>query len=149
MMHLINRLLITYLLATAIAVGLHFVFAAFYQDAVDTGKMWEILDWFMAAAVLISLVVWYISKIDLDQNRSDNTVSRRYLEVNAGLFAATLLGLWFFWNWFDFLVSGSTPQEETHQIMWAVIDPLFALIVGLTGLHLCFRRHRSDTVLRR
>ena len=91
-MHLINRLLITYLLATAIAVGLHFVFAAFYQDAVDTGKMWEILDWFMAAAVLISLVVWYISKIDLDQNRSDNTVSRRYLEVNAGLFAANCWG---------------------------------------------------------
>ena len=148
-MHLINRLLITYLLATAIAVGLHFVFAAFYQDAVDTGKMWEILDWFMAAAVLISLVVWYNSKIDLDQNRSDNTVSRRYLEVNAGLFAATLLGLWFFWNWFDFLVSGATPQGETHQIMWAVIDPLFVLIVGLTGLHLCSRRHSNDTVLRR
>ena len=35
--------------------GCNFVFAAFYQDAVDTGKMWEILDWFMAAAVLISL----------------------------------------------------------------------------------------------
>ena len=148
-MHLFNRLLITYLFATAIAVGLHFVFAAFYQDAVDTGKMWEILDWFMAAAVLISLVVWYNSKIDLDQNRSDKTVSRRYLEVNAGLFAATLLGLWFFWNWFDFLVSGSTPQEEAHQIMWTVIDPLFVLIVGLTGLHLCSRRHRNGTVLRR
>ena len=148
-MHLFNMLLITYLFATTIALGLHFVFAAFYQDAVDTGKMWEILDWFMAAAVLISLVVWYNGKIDLDQNRSDNTVSRRYLEVNAGLFATTLLGLWFFWNWFDFLVSGSTPQEEAHQIMWTVIDPLFVLIVGITGLHLCSRRHRSDTVLHR
>ena len=103
----------------------------------------------MAAAVLISLAVWYNSKIDLDQNRSDNTVSRRYLEVNAGLFAASLMGLWFFWNWFALMVARSTPQEETHQIMWAVIDPLFVLIVGPTGLHLCSRRQSNDTVSRR
>ena len=148
-MHLVKRLIATYLFATAIAVALHFVFSAFYQDAVDLEKVWNIVNWFMAFAVLISLVVWSSSKIDLDQSGSDGNVSRRYLEVNAALFATVLLTLWFFWNWFDNLVLGSTPQGDTRLIMWAFIDPLFVLIVGLTGCHICPRRGINGAVLRK
>ena len=41
----------------AIGVLLHFVFAPFYEDLVDTGRMWDVVNWFMAVGVILTLAV--------------------------------------------------------------------------------------------
>lgn len=41
----------------AVAVFLHFVFTPFYEDLVDTLSIWQVLNWFMAVGILLTLVV--------------------------------------------------------------------------------------------
>lgn len=135
-MDIVKRLLAAYLVAIATAVALHFIFASFYRDAVDTGQLWNILNWFMAVAVLVTLIVRYLGKVKLDRQGSDGSVTRKYLEVNAALYLAAVLTIWFFWNWFDDLMVGADSQSDIRLILWAFIDPLFVLIVGTTGCRL-------------
>ena len=120
----------------SLAVGIHFVFGSLYQDAVDVIGVWSVLDWFMAAGILIALVVHFKAKQALDQDGAGDSVTRRYLEVNLAFYATVLLSLWFFWNWFDFLTSGDEPQGTTNLVNWMLIDPLIAVVMGVTGLRL-------------
>ena len=41
----------------AIGVLLHFVFTPFYEELVNTGRMWDIINWFMAVGVILTLAV--------------------------------------------------------------------------------------------
>ena len=121
--------------ASALAVALHFIFSAFYEDAVDVDQIWSILDVFMAFGVLVALIVWYLRKRAMD-GRGGNGITREYLEVNLLLYVAAFLSLWFFWNWFDFLVAGDGGQSDTRLILWAFIDPLYVLVACVTSCSL-------------
>ena len=51
------------------------------------------------------------------------------------LIASLVLVIWFLWNWFDDLTVASGSQSDVRLIMWSIIDPLFVLVTGATGLH--------------
>ena len=120
----------------SLAVAIHYVFGSLYADAVDVIGVWAILDWFMAAGILIALIVHFTAKQALDREGAGDSVTRRYLEVNLAFYTTVFLSLWFFWNWFDFLTSGDEPQGTTNLVNWMLIDPLIAVVLGVTGLRL-------------
>ena len=110
-----------------VAVAFHFIFSPFYADMVDVGLVWDILDWFMAFAVLFTLTLAYIRK---KTTTSDSTDASVYMRVNAAFYAALLLTIWFFWNWFDNLAVGADAQSDINLTMWVFIDALFIIVVG-------------------
>ncbi len=120
----------------SLAVGIHFVFGSLYGDAVDAVGVWAVLDWFMAAGILVALIVHFTAKRALGKEGAGDSVTRRYLEVNLAFYATVFLSLWFFWNWFDFLTSGDEPQGTTNLVNWMLIDPLAAVLIGVTSLRL-------------
>ena len=123
-----------WILATAVA--LHFVFSAFYDDLVDVTDMWGIIDWFMAVGTALALIIHYVRKRATDSQEGYGGISREYLEVNATVYASVLLTLWFFWNWFDFLTGGGADQDTVRSIIWTIVDPLFVIVMGVTGCYL-------------
>ena len=141
-MDIVKRIAAVYLVLAAAAVAAHFVFEPFYADAVDTGQVWNTLDWFMAAGVLITLIVCVARKIQLDRIGRDQSTTRDYLTVQVALYSSIVLTLWFFWNWFDNLLVDEA--SDVRSIYWALIDPLFVLVVGRTGLHLWGRSAASQ-----
>ena len=42
---------------TAFAVLFHFVLSPFYEDVVESDDVWNVLNWFMALAVIVALVI--------------------------------------------------------------------------------------------
>ena len=116
-----------------IAVAFHFIFSAFYSDSVDAGQVWDILDWFMAFAVLVTLVLAYMRKKNMT---SDSMDAKMYVRVNVAFYSALWLAIWFFWNWFDNLAAGSELQSDVHLTLWAFIDPLFIILVGRLSVRL-------------
>ena len=94
------------LLAVSIVVAAHFILTPFYQDTMDIGLMWDILNWFMAVAAIIALIVNYHRFQVTDGQSGDGPVTRQYLQVNVALFASILLVIWILWNWFDNLMIG-------------------------------------------
>ena len=132
-METIRRPLAVILGVITIAVAFHFIFSTFYPDSVDVGQVWDILDWFMAFAVLVTLVLAYMRKKNMT---SDSMDAKMYVRVNLVFYSALWLAVWFFWNWFDNLASGTELQDDIHLTLWAFIDPLFIIVVGRLSVRL-------------
>ena len=132
-MDTIRRPLVVILGVITIAVAFHFIFSTFYPDSVDVGQVWDILDWFMAFAVLVTLVLAYMRKKNMT---SDSMDAKTYIRVNVAFYSALWLAIWFFWNWFDNLASGAELQDDIHLTLWAFIDPLFIIVVGRLSVRL-------------
>ena len=126
-MAMVRKLVAVAVGAVGLVIALHLVFSAFYEDAVDVGQIWNVLNWFMAAALLVTLAVGYHRKRVLD-GRSGDGVTREYLEVNVGLYVTAFLVILFAWNWFDDLTVVDGSQSDNRLLIWSVINPLFVLV---------------------
>lgn len=132
-MDTIRRPLAVILGVITIAVTFHFIFSALYEDSVDVGQIWDILDWLMSFAVIAALIVTYMRKKNMT---SDSMDAKMYVRVNVAFYSALWLAIWFFWNWFDNLAAGSELQSDVHLTLWAFIDPLFIIVVGRLSVRL-------------
>lgn len=117
----------------AIAVLLHFVLSAFYEDSVNVDSVWYVLNWMMAAGIILALADTYIEKRAL---RGTETASQVW--VNVALYSAVVLAILFAWNWFDDLTVGEEGQSQVRLAYWAVIDVLFIVLIGTRSI--CLRR---------
>ena len=134
-MGLVKKLLAVFLSVVALVVAVHFMFSSFYRELVDTGAIWDVLNWFMAVALVVALIVSFHHKRTLDWHGADGTVTREYVEVNLIFYVTVVLVLWFFWNWSNDLVSVE-PQGQTQRNIWVWINPLFVPIAAATALRL-------------
>lgn len=135
----LKRGLAAYLLGIALVTALNWVATPLYHDGTANYWTWEIMNWFMAVAVVIVLVVNSIRKHRFCRMESEgNTITRDYLEINVAFAASVLLMLWYFWNWFASLNPGSEPEVVglIHLEWWAFINPFGVLVYAYTGSHL-------------
>ena len=109
----------------AIAVLLHFVLSAFYEDSVNVDSVWYVFNWIMAAGIILALADIYIEKRALGEAEMASRVW-----VNVALYAAVVLAILFAWNWFDDLTVGEEGQSQVRLIYWAAIDVLFIVLIG-------------------
>ena len=134
-MGLVKKLLAVFLGVVALVVAVHFMFSSFYRELVDTGAIWNVLNWLMAVGLVIALIVSFHHKRTLDRRGAAGDVTREYLEVNLIFYVTVVLVLWFFWNWSNDLVSVE-PQGQTQRNIWVWINPLFVPIAAVTALRL-------------
>ena len=108
MSELVYRLIAVVLGVVATGVALHFVFEAFYEDLVDTGQVWSIINYFTATALLAAMAANCCLKRGVDPGGSP--VSREYLAVSLGLYPSIVAALLFCRNWFGILAGGAEEQ---------------------------------------
>ena len=113
-----------------VGVLLHFVFNPFYENLIDVVSIWNVINWFMAFAVIVTVAATYIHK----KNVRDDTYMR--LWFNLTFHAAAVLAILFFWNWFDDLTVGEEGQSQTHRIFWVIIDTLFVILTATVSVRL-------------
>ena len=116
----------------AAAVLLHFVLSPFYEDALDPLSVWHVLNWIMALGVLIALLVTYTHKRGTGPDADTNA----FICVNVAFYAAAVLAILFFWNWFDDLTVGEEGQSQTRRFFWVFINTLFVILLGTLSAHL-------------
>ena len=112
---------------------LHFAFSPFYEELVDNVTIWHILNWIMAAGVIITLITTCIQKRGVEADRGNTNT---YICVSVAFYAAAILTVLFFWNWFDDLTVGEDGQSQTRRNYWVVINTLFIVLVGAVSAHL-------------
>lgn len=135
----LKRALAIYLLGIALLVGINWVATPLYHDGTANYWTWEILNWFMAVAMVMVLVVNTIRKHRFCRREEcDKAITRDYLEINLAFAASIVLALWYFWNWFASLNPGSEPEVVglIHLEWWAFINPIGVLVYAYTGAHL-------------
>lgn len=129
-----KRLLAVALILLAVAVGVNWMITPLYNSE----PVWGVLDWFMAAAVAVSLVVNFSRTRALVDGGADGPVTREYLGANVGFCASVALAVLFFSNWFAILDIGNMPGSagQAVAVWWPFIDTLLVLVVGTTGCYL-------------
>jgi hypothetical protein len=135
-MDMLRRVVAVFLVGIFMVTAAHFILSPFYPDSLDAGRLWDILNPFMAVAMVAVLVAHWVRKHKLDSGGQDGAMTREYIEANLSFYAAALLTVWFFWNWFDAIMAGGEQQGQTNRIIWAFIDPLFIVLTGITGCYL-------------
>ena len=120
-----------YLGITALAVLLHFWLNPFYPESWDVGVIWEVLAPFMAIGVVALVTHAWVHKRRLTPDFSSMT----HFWVYATFYAAVVLAVLFFWNWFDNMATDG-DQGQTYLNYWIVINTLYIVLAGTLSYHL-------------
>ena len=126
---MIMRLLSVYLMGLAAVVAVYFILSPVIHGDATEFPVWEVLNYFMAVAVVIAVGASALHKLDMESDiRSTDAV--RYFRMSGAFYGAALLALWFFWRWLTQLNAG-----DGSDVSWAIIDPLFAIVTAAVGRH--------------
>ena len=125
---------------TALAVLIHFVLNPVYEDVIESGDVWNVLNWFMAFGVIAVLVVTYLAKRD---TRKDETDTNTYISVNVGFYVAAALAILYFRNWVGEVVDGGGSEGDIDGNYWVLIDTLYVVLITRVSVHL-WRDSSSD-----
>ena len=134
-MHILHRVLGGYAMVIALAVAVNFILTPFFFDNESGYPIWDVLDYFMAVAILVVFAatccdMWRLCKA------GDEADLKRYVSVNVAFFATGVLLLLFFSNWTAHLVNHESLEDWT---IWAIIDAILPPIIGAGGLRLWLR----------
>ena len=126
----VKRIIGSYLALAALAVAAQFVAYPFYaydsggdamDAAVDTGR---ILNWLMAAGLVLMLITTFMAKQKLDTGSSADT--RQWIGATSLFYGTVLLALAFVPNWFEVLGEGNDDSTIWHLTNTA-LPVLFAV----------------------
>ncbi len=127
-MSILIRAVAAYLVLVAVSVGVHFIITPLYHPGGDAPFFaWVVHNWFMAVGMVLALAGSYAAKRSVDADGSADL--KRYLEANTVFYAAAVVFLLFFWNWFSAL----SPNDSADGQFWVVIDTLMPIVMGGTG----------------
>ena len=131
-MPLVKRFLAAYLVVTAFAVFFNLILTPVYHDGSPDYPVWDIINWFMAAAVIISLVINFRRRFAIGDWRYSDLEN---LLISTTYFASIALAMLFFWEWFWNLNPDSETGEAvtSHIIYFPLVDTLFVIVALSTG----------------
>ena len=136
-MDMVKRLVGAALIAIAFVVGLNLILTPVYHDGGPTYPVWQVINWFMAVAVPIALVVSAMRKRAVTGDGT-NAVTREYLAASVTFYGAIALVILFYWGWLWTFwpenETGLAAQSHINHFPW--VDVLFTWVVGNTGFHL-------------
>ena len=125
----LKQLASVYLLLTGLAVAVQFIIFPFYEDHDADLTVWRILDWFMAAGLLLALLGTFLRKRAFDASAGDDPGWREYAEVNGLFYGVVALSLAFVPNWFA--VEWGSGGDFT---IWHLIDTVLPILFVVLGL---------------
>ena len=128
-MPILMRLLAAYTMLTALLVAVKFIFDI-------PQPSWDIVDWLMAAAILIVLLAAFHAKrrADAAGYEGGEWGVRRLLDANVPFYAAAALLIAFAFQWSDKIAGHEQlvvgGEELPYSSLWAYINPVFVALAG-------------------
>ena len=135
-MEIAKRIVGAFLILSAIAAGFLLMLTPVFHDGSPEYPAWKILNWFMAAGVIISLVVSFRRRRAHLTGSGEVTVD--YLRTGLVWYGAIALTALFFWEWLWTL----NPDSETgdavtsHLVYFPIVDVLYMVINLSSGRYL-------------
>ena len=134
----LRRVAGAYLVVLAVVVAVYFIINPFLPESFEVLDVWYVLDVLMAVALAVALVVNFAGMQEEGKRDPDGAVTRRYLEINVAFYVTAGVTVLFLHSWFSLLTLGGDSLEGNHQawIIWAVVDVVVPLVIGVTGCRL-------------
>ena len=137
-MDIVRRLLGVFLVVIAIVVAVNLMATPLYHDGSEDYPIWKIVNWFMAAGVVVALIANTMRKRAMGLEGANEPSVREYLKVNLTFYATVVLTILFFWEWFWTLNPDSETGEAvtSHMVYFPIMDALFTVVCLATGRYL-------------
>ncbi len=137
-MKLLKQTSAQYMMWVAVAVGVFFVINPLLNESIEVSSVWFVLDILMVIGLAAALVVNSARKWSEGGRDPNLPVTRRYVEINAAFYLTVGVTILFLHNWFSLLANGADSLDGNHQawVIWAVVDVLLPVTLGLTGYRL-------------
>ena len=134
-MSTVKRALAVFLVGTAFVVAVNLMLTPVYHDGSPEYPVWKVVNWFMAAGVVIALVTSCLRRRGLG---TEGISTLDYVRVTATYYGAIVLTMLFFWGWIWTLNPDSETGEAvtSHLVYFPAVDALFVVIALATGRHL-------------
>ena len=136
-----TRLVALYLILTGLVVAIYFIAVSWQYSGADQPypvqpyPAWEVLHWFMAAAILIALISTFTQKRQLGPGGA----LREHLSVNALFYALLGAGLLFFRLWPSLLRGG-----EQDLLVWSSINMVLPVLLAAAGVRMWRRSGTAE-----
>ena len=134
-MQLVTKIVAAYLVIVGLAVFLNLIATPLYHDGSPDYPIWKILNWFMAVAVLIILVVGFMRKRMLDSAGEEGASTLDHVRGSFVFYGGIVLAMLFFWEWFWTLNPDSETGEAvtSHMVYFPLVDSLFTVLALIVG----------------
>ena len=136
----LRKLAGAYLIVLAVVVAVFFIINTVLAESFDFDVVtaWFVLDVLMLIGLVVGLVFNFAAKRDANGPAASEAVTRQYLEINVLFYSTVAVTILFLHNWLAFLALGSDSLDGNHQalVIWAVVDTLLPITLGITGCHL-------------
>ncbi len=134
----LKRLAGAYMVVVGVAVAVYFIINNFLVNSIDVLSVWYVFDVLMAVGLGLALVFNYAHKREESESDLDGSVTRRYLEATALFHLTVVVTILFLHNWLSLLALGGDSLEgnDPAWVIWAVVDTLLPITLGLTGCRL-------------
>ena len=134
----IKKLVGTYLVGISVAVAVFFIINIFLVEAISVPAVWHVLDALMLVGLILGLAFNYAHKAGFGGRNADEPVTRGYLEAHVTFYVTAGVAIIFLHNWFAFLATGDVSIGDNHTawVIWAVVDTMLPIILGITGCRL-------------
>ena len=130
-MSILVRAVAAYLVLVGAVIAVNFVLTPVYHPGGDEPcTVWETLNWFMAAAMVLTLAFSYQYKRRIDNDESADV--KRFIEANTVFHVTIVVFLLFFFNWF----SNLSPNNEPDGQVWTIVDTVMPIVLGVTGIRM-------------
>ena len=134
-----------YLICLAVVVAVWFIINTVIAESSDFDVLdvWYVLDVLMLIGLVLGIIYNYANKQTV--KGGDGPVTRRYLEANVTFYLTAALTILFLHNWIALLAQGSDSLDGNHQawVIWAVVDVLLPITLGVTGCRLWCEESQS------
>ena len=126
-MDFLKRIVAIYLSLTALAVFFNFILTPVYHDGSPDYPIWEYINYFMAAGVLLALIFNFVRK---QASASPYASDADVMWANIALYASIALAMLFFWQylWLQFPENETGDAALSHTIYFPLVDALYAIV---------------------
>ena len=144
-MDVLKRLAGAYLVIVAVVVALFFIINPFLAESIDVPGVWAVVDILMVIGLALALILNCANKRDVSGLGPGEAITRRYFEANLTFYLTAGVTILFLHNWFSLLAFGADSLDGNHQawIIWAAVDMMLPLVLGVTGCRLWRETSRS------
>ena len=135
-MQLVTKIVAAYLVIVGLAVFLNLIATPLYHDGSPDYPTWKILNWFMAVAVLIILVVGFMQKRMLDSAGEEGASTLEHVRGSFVFYGGIVLAMLFYWEWFWTLNPDSETSDAavtSHLVYFPLVDSLLTVLAFIVG----------------
>ena len=134
----LKKLVGAYLVIVGVVVAVFFIVNSLLADSIDVLSIWYVLDVLMLVGLVLALVFNYQRKKEVESEEQGESITRSYLESNALFYLTAAVTIIFLHNWISLLANGSDSLDGNHQawVIWAFVDTLLPITLGITGCRL-------------